>query len=146
MAVFEYGSGNSTLWWSQQVSRVVSYEHDRDWYNSLKERIPSNVEYHYCALVYGGEYCKAILGHSHRFHIIVIDGRDRVNCARNSLGALRDDGVIIWDNSDQDKYLEGFAYLMQRGFRRLDFEGLGAINNCQWRTSIFYRDANCLGI
>lgn len=146
MVVFEYGSGNSTLWWSERVSSIVSYEHNRDWHNSFKEIVPTNVEYVYCSLDYGGEYSKAIQKYKNKFSIVVIDGRDRVNCALNSIGALRDDGLIIWDNSDREEYEIGYSYLMDNGFRRLDFEGHGPINTYIWCTSIFYRDNNCFGI
>ncbi len=30
--VFEYGSGNSTLWWQSHAKEVISVEHDRQWY------------------------------------------------------------------------------------------------------------------
>jgi hypothetical protein len=30
--VFEYGSGNSTLWWRAHADEVVSVEHDADWH------------------------------------------------------------------------------------------------------------------
>lgn len=146
MTVFEYGSGNSTLWWSKRVSGVVSYEHDFEWYSSLTKRVPSNVEYRHLDLEHGGEYCKAVLGYKKRFDIIVIDGRDRVNCARNSLGALRDNGVMIWDDSGRKRYQNGYSYLLKNGFRRLDFEGLGPIASTRKCTSIFYRDNNCFGI
>jgi len=146
MCVFEYGSGHSTLWWSKQVSNLTSCEHDLEWYNSLKERIPSNVEYVHCDFNYGGQYCRTILGYKNRFEIIVIDGRDRVNCAKNSLGALKDDGVIIWDNSDREKYQDGYSCLIQSGFKRLDFEGLGPIGMRGWCTSLFYRERNCFEV
>jgi hypothetical protein len=146
MTVFEFGSGNSTLWWSRKVFSVVSYEHDYEWFSFLKGSIPSNVKYRHCDLEYGGEYCKAILEYNDKFDIIVIDGRDRVNCAKNSLGALRGNGVIIWDNSEREKYQEGYLYLKQNGFRRLDFEGHGPVNPYKWCTSIFYRSNNCFGI
>ncbi|MFN2235503.1 MAG: FkbM family methyltransferase [Anaerolineales bacterium] len=146
MVVFEYGSGNSTLWWSQRVSDLVSIEHELEWYNYLKNSIASNVNYKYCALEYGGDYCKAITGYKNKFHVIVIDGRDRVNCAMNSLSGLRDDGLIIWDNSDREQYEDGYSYLINNGFRRIDFEGHGPINAYKWCTSIFYRDNNCFGI
>jgi precorrin-6B methylase 2 len=49
MMVFEYGSGGSTLFWSSRVKKVVSIEHDREWYNrlsaELKKKGISNVEY-----------------------------------------------------------------------------------------------------
>jgi hypothetical protein len=142
MTVFEYGSGNSTLWWSNQVSSVTSCEHDREWLNSFKAEFPPNIDSIHCELDYGGEYCKTILAYKSSFDIIVIDGRDRVNCAINSIGALKEDGVILWDNSDRGKYKEGCSYLLRNGFRRLDFWGLGPIGSQEWCTSIFYRDNN----
>ena len=146
MTVFEYGSGNSTLWWSKQVSSIVSCEHDRDWYSQLSDRLPENVDYIYAAVDGDGKYCQAILEYQARFDVVVIDGRDRVNCAKNSLQALKDDGVIIWDNSEREKYRAGYDFLLQNGFRRIDFTGLGPINPYEWCTSIFYRNNNCFGI
>ncbi len=146
MTVFEYGSGHSTLWWSKQVASVTSCEHDLDWYNYLKQRIPPNVTYIYCPLDRGGEYSQTILKYPKKFDIVVIDGRDRINCAKNALAALKDDGAIVWDNSDRQQYHEGYAYLTERGFRRIDFKGLGPIGTREWCTSIFYRDNNCFKI
>lgn len=146
MSVFEYGSGNSTLWWSTKVSELVSCEHDLEWYNFFKERVPSNVSYIHRDLENGGGYCKAILQFDDNFDIVVIDGRDRVNCAKNLLPKLHDRGVIVWDNSDRQRYEDGYSFLLDNGFRRLDFTGLGPINNSEWCTSVFYRDDNCLNI
>jgi hypothetical protein len=80
------------------------------------------------------------------FDIIVIDGRDRVNCAKNSLGALKEDGVIIWDNSERSKYAEGYAFLKDNGFKRIEFTGIGPVNSFAWSTTVFYRNKNCLAI
>ena len=146
MSVFEYGSGNSTLWWSKRVARVVACEHHDEWYNYLKDRLPANVEYVHQALETGGDYCKSILRFDERFDIVAIDGRDRVNCAKAALPKLHERGVIIWDNTDREKYQEGFIFLADNGFRKLDFEGPGPAKNNGWRTSIFYRDDNCLNI
>lgn len=146
MTVFEYGSGNSTLWWSAHVTSVISIEHDLSWFDNMKNGIPSNIEYRYCELIDGGRYCKVVSEYEKQFDIIVIDGRDRVNCAKNSLTALKENGVIIWDNSDRNEYLEGYQYLLEAGFKRLDFNGYGPVNVRDWCTSIFYRDHNCFGI
>lgn len=146
MTVFEYGSGSSTLWWSERVATVASCEHDLGWYNSVKTKVPSNVEYLYHELVYGGDYSRAILKYNHKFDIVLIDGRDRVNCAKNSLPALKENGVIVWDNSDRSKYQEGYSYLISNGFKRIDFQGLGPSSYKDWCTAIFYRSNNCLDI
>lgn len=145
-SVFEYGSGNSTLWWSKRVARVVSYEHDAKWFETLRSIVPANVEYFHVPLEYGGDYSKAIRDYHNAFDVVVIDGRDRVQCARNAIGALKKWGVFIWDNSDRSTYEEGYQFLRDQGFKRLDFEGLGPINDYQWSTSVFYRDENCLEI
>ncbi len=146
LTIFEYGSGNSTLWWADKVAYVTSCEHDFDWYNLVKEKIPSNVEYLQCNLEYGGKYSKVITQYQAMFDVIIIDGRDRVNCAKNTLNALRNDGVIIWDNSDRDIYNEGYTYLEENGFKRIDFWGIGPINCYGWCTSVFYQHDNCFGI
>jgi len=146
MSVFEYGSGYSTLWWSKRVARVVSCEHHIEWYGYLKDRVPANVEYIHQPLEVGGDYSKSILQFDESFDIAVIDGRDRVNCARAVPPKLNERGVIVWDNTDRERYEHGYSFLADNGFRRLDFEGLGPAKNNGWCTSVFYRDNNCLGI
>lgn len=146
MRIFEYGSGNSTLWWAKRVQSVVACENDESWFRKISEMSPDNVDYRHCELEPGGDYCKMVALFDREFDVVIIDGRDRVNCARNSLGALKEDGVVIWDNSDREKYREGYDFLLCNGFRRIDFWGLGPINPYQWCTSVFYRQDNCLGI
>jgi hypothetical protein len=145
MSVFEYGSGNSTLWWGNRVSRVVSCEHDPSFYQLLRPKLPANVVYVQRELA-GEAYPRAIEPYEREFDIVVIDGRERVACAKHCLGALKPGGVVVWDNSDREEYREGYDHLQAHGFRRLDFVGLGPINTYGWATSIFYSSANCLEI
>ena len=91
-------------------------------------------------------YSNSILAYRETFDIIVVDGRDRVECAKNSLQALKPNGVIIWDNSDRPEYEAGYEFLLNKGFKRIDFSGFGPINSRAWCTSVFYRPGNCLGI
>jgi hypothetical protein len=42
--VFEFGSGNSTIWWSQRVAQVVSVDHDRKWIDKTQPRLASNTK------------------------------------------------------------------------------------------------------
>lgn len=146
MVVFEYGSGNSTLWWAARVSKVVSCEHDRNWYTRMQQRIPANVQLCHVELESDGSYAKEILRYPGMFDVIVIDGRERVSCAKNAVESLREGGVIILDNSDRQIYKEGCSYLKQRGFKRIDFCGLGPAYIYATCTSIFYLGDNCLGI
>lgn len=144
--VFEYGCGNSTLWWAARVNNVISCEHDREWYEKVNRRIPENVSLSYQELVYGGEYCQVIGQYRDQFDVVVVDGRDRVRCVKNCLNALKSDGIIVWDNTEREEYSEGFDYLDTAGFKRLDFWGIGPIDISKWCTTIFYRRGNCLNI
>lgn len=146
MAVFEYGCGGSTLWWAGKAERVVACEHNLEWYETMRQRVPANVDLHYAPLGDGGNYSRQILKYNNAFDIIMIDGRDRNACAKNALGALKEGGVILWDNSEREKYAEGQDYLRQNGFKRLDFTGLGPLNFYAWGTSLFYRSNNCFDI
>lgn len=147
MRVFEWGMGNSTLFWSQYVAEVVSVESNLEWYKKMQKIIPRNVRAQYCELEYGGEYCRKILNEQGNFDIILIDGRDRVRCAGNSVGRLKEDGIIIWDNTDREEYRNGYAYLKEQGFKRLELSsviyGVPAVSDY---TSIFYREDNILGL
>jgi hypothetical protein len=54
--------------------------------------------------------------------------------------------VIIWDNSERERYSEGIETLKSRGFRQLRFTGFSPIDFMESETSILYRDKNCFGI
>lgn len=146
MRVFEYGCGSSTLWWALRVKEVISVEHDEAWYKQMVQVIPDNVKLFYIDLVYDGKYSKKSAEFEQYFDIIIIDGRDRVNCARNGINALKDNGVILWDNSDRQEYNEGYKFLKEQGFKKIEFVGMAPIENAKTETACFYRKNNCLEI
>lgn len=147
MRVFEWGSGNSTLFWSQYVGEVVSVEYDLAWYKKMEEIVRQTVRLQYCSLEYGGEYSRKILDEKDDFDIVLIDGRDRVRCACNSIGKLKKDGIIIWDNTEREYYREGYDFLKEHGFKKLELSSIiyGMPGNEDY-TSIFYREDNILGL
>jgi len=145
MVVFEFGSGASTAWWSKRVSRVISCEHDRTWFEQVRARAGGNVEMVH-ALPGNGQYAGQIRRYNKEFDVVVIDGEDRVDCAINSMEALKEDGVIVWDNTDRADYQAGFDFLLAKGFRRVDFWGMAPLVLFESLTSVFYRDGNCLGL
>lgn len=146
MRVFEYGCGNSTLWWATRVKSVVSCEHNYDWHNRVKMISPHNVIIKHCELDSNGSYSQSIRSYGKKFDIVVIDGEERIKCAESCLESLDKDGIIIWDNSDRPEYTEGFSLLHKHGFKRIDFRGAGPINKYDWMTSVFYRKNNCIEI
>lgn len=147
MCVFEYGSGHSTRWWAERVERVDAVEHDEAWMARVAGQLPANADLR-LAPAGGDAYARSIVERDRRFDVVVIDGSDRNSCARACLDALADDGVVIWDNTEEPNVFgEGLEVLRRAGFRRLDFHGFGPLNMDGWCTSILYRPgANCLQI
>jgi hypothetical protein len=144
--IFEFGSGNSTLYYAAKVASVNSVENDQFWFEKIKNSMPTNVSLFYCELVRGGDYCKYAAASGMLFDMIIVDGRDRVNCCINSISALKADGVIVLDDSDRGEYSSGMDYLAKNGFSRIDFWGIAPMINYLKCTTIFYRSNNCLSI
>jgi hypothetical protein len=148
--LFEYGSGNSTLYYAKKVKFVATVEHDQNWFLKFKHSIPNNVLFHYEPLEVGGKYCDYanIISHiiKKKFDIIVIDGRDRINCIKKCISALSEAGVIILDDSERTEYYEGVYFLTSFGWKRIDFYGISPGLCYKKCTTLFYRDKNCLGI
>jgi tRNA A58 N-methylase Trm61 len=146
LTIFEYGSGNSTLFYSKIVKKVIAVEHEKEWFEKIKSKLQANSEIVFSKLDYDGVYCKTIKNANQSFDIIIIDAEDRVNCIKHCFDKLRENGVIILDDSEREEYQEGIEILKQKGFRRLDFWGIAAGFIHQKNTTIFYRDSNCLNI
>lgn len=144
--LFEYGSGSSTIFFSTHASKVVSCEHDRGWYEKLKEDLPENVEIMYRAEDTDGAYCRAIADTDNRFDVVIVDGRDRPNCIMQALNHLTERGVIVLDDSHREGYQSVLEHVRGLGFRVLEIEGLKPLVKKTHSTALCYRDNNCLGI
>lgn len=146
LSIFEYGSGNSTLFYAKNVKRVVSVEHDEAWYNKIVNEKAANAEMIFTALEKDGEYSQKAKLLNEQFDIIIVDGRDRVNCCKHSVDALSTNGVLVLDDSEREFYNEARVFLTARGFKELSFSGISPGMFYNKATSIFYKADNCLGI
>lgn len=146
MTVFEYGGGNSTLYFGDRVRDVTTVEHNPEWHAYLKSKARENCRVLFQELEYDGAYCRTAAATGKRFDIIVVDGRDRVNCARHALSALSERGVIIFDDFERERYQETKVLLAAAGFRQLNFWGMkpGLLDGAN--TALFYRADNLFGI
>ena len=145
MILFEYGSGNSTFYYSQKVGFVESVEHDKNWFDKVNPKMLANVMLHYRDLDETNKYEKSIVENNVKYDIIIIDGRKRNNCIDYALQAIKDNGVIVLDDSERTQYLNGKKELFNKGYRELNFWGISPgfihYNKC---TSIFYKSDNIL--
>ncbi len=148
MSILEFGSGNSTLYWSKRVNTVESIEHDPAWYEKVKSmNLPKNANVSLKKVAKGGDYTKfSKIPDTPKFSIILVDGVERVSCLKNNYTLLEDNGVMVLDDSEREDYLTGINFLIEKGFKKLDFWGLapGVLNHKS--TSIFYKENNCLGL
>lgn len=146
LRIFEYGSGNSTLFYAKHVKNVVSVEHDEAWFNKIVKEKAANAEMIFTALEKDGEYSQKAKLLGEKFDIIIVDGRDRVNCCKHSVDALSANGVLVLDDSERDFYNEARVFLIAKGFKELSFSGISPGMFYYKATSIFYKTDNCLGI
>ena len=144
--VFEFGSGNSTFYYAKRALKVVSVEHDKAWFEKISASKPSNSELIFCELQKDGDYCKMPASMGLKFDIIIVDGRDRVNCCYQSLTALTEAGVVVLDDSEREKYAAAISFFNRDGFKELSFSGISPGLFYRKSTSVFYKANNCLGI
>jgi predicted O-methyltransferase YrrM len=146
--VFEFGSGNSTLWFARRIASVVAIEHDERWANRLRLSVPHNVTLHYVPLgtsqidiEKNARYVSAISEYErNRFDVVVVDGEARNACCRAAIPHLRSGGLLILDNSDRARFEPANQLLAAEGFARIDFTG-PVPGDVGWSsTSVYARD------
>jgi hypothetical protein len=170
LAVFEYGSGGSTLFWLAVGSVCISVEHDPDWYEVVSQRIRSNKAADYRLVLpevknHGSpqsDYSDpdAYASADERFHncsfqryvsqidqfpdqhfdIILIDGRARPSCIKHSVSKVKIGGMLVVDNSERDYYFTKTRAYLEP-FQVKEFPGAGPLGKHFWKTSIFIRSS-----
>lgn len=146
--ILEYGSGNSTLWWSKHARSVTSIESSREWCDRVSHKMPAN-----CSMILspvsvekddpGGvsDYVNMVdqLG---TYDVIIIDGinkpKARFRCAIRALDHLNPGGLFIIDNSDWLPL--SCQEIRDQGFIEIDFSGLGPLNDHSETTSFFFKE------
>jgi hypothetical protein len=132
--VFEYGAGNSTLFWASRAARVVSVEHEPEWHGHLSARLPAN-----CQLFFEDRperYVGAIDRLDEHYDLIVIDGQSRQLCAAHATQRLKSGGLVILDNSDW--FPASSQLLREAGLMEVDFFGFAPANDVTSSTSIYF--------
>lgn len=146
--VFEFGSGNSTIWFSRHAAAVVSVEHDEHWVEEQRRRIGSNVELIHRRCLgdedwapdndpYVNTLAEYPTGH---FDLVLVDGMARNPCIGAAISHLPGAGVVILDNADRPAHHPGVDALHKAGFGRIDFVGPTVVQGVFSSTSVFARN------
>jgi hypothetical protein len=132
--VFEFGSGNSTLFWQSRARSVVSVEDDPVWYREIQAQI-DHTRVDHRLITSPHDYVTSVS--TRTFDIIVIDGSHREQCVAPAIAALRSGGMIILDNADW--FPDQAQRLREEDLIEVDFTGFGPINRYTSTTSLFLR-------
>lgn len=146
MDIFEFGSGYSTNYWAKAVNTVTSVEYDKKWFQKIGDNLPNNVKLIFNDNIDSGEYAKSCLEQNSEYDVIIIDGRKRVDCLQYSLPNLKQNGVVILDDSHRERYVDGFKLMKDNGFKEITITGVKPISSSFAATTVFYRTDNCLNI
>ncbi len=145
-SVFEFGSGNSTLFFAKRVKEVSSVEHNSEWHNKLISKIPGNSNLLLSKSDSSDNYLAELRQLNEKFDLIIIDGIHRVDCCLFASNYLSDKGVIILDDSEREQYSDGIKHLLKEGFKKIDFWGIPPGIVLRQCTTIFYKTKNCMDI
>ena len=115
MVAVEFGSGRSTCWFPKHVGRLLSVEHNAEWYGVVRKQLASagitNVDYRYVALnhpeaegelpVYTPvpDYVAVADGlEDGSVHFAIVDGHYRTHCIRHLVPKIAPGGYLLVDD------------------------------------------------
>jgi predicted O-methyltransferase YrrM len=97
-SVLEFGSGGSTLFFSNRAKNVLSFETLVPWYEKMSVKIKnrSNIELHFVKSI---KDCSDIIGEG-KFDVILVDAceMNRYDLAEMSIKMINPRGIIVVDN------------------------------------------------
>ena len=148
MAIFEYGSGASTLFFSKKAEIVISVELSPQKYNKMHLLLSSNVSYNliesikdpkpfpYSHESYGStdnnfsehnfkEYVDFIKNYRYKtFDMVFINGRSRASCIGTVIPHIKTGGNLILNDSERYEYQNAIELFLKKYPHREFGEGI----------------------
>ena len=110
--VLEFGSGGSTIWLGTYAGEVLSLEHDTNYRIAVQQKIEQfefcNVKLEFSPLPY---YSITQSMRDESFDLVIVDGRNRVECIKHSLRLVKSGGMLVLDDAQRTRYSEGRGFL-----------------------------------
>jgi hypothetical protein len=150
MSVYEWGSGGSTLFWSNHTKEVISIEHEKNWFNILddiiKNQKKTNITYKFIASkaddnseeINTPDFMPSVSENyifmdlknyvqdidqypDESFDIVLINGRSRSSCVLHGMRKVKKGGYLILGNSER-KHYQGVLQLLEKNeWEKYDF-------------------------
>jgi hypothetical protein len=96
--VFEYGVGQSTLWWANKCEWLYGVDTNEEWVKAIHDAVISNSSV--ACLPVEDIYVNSIRTFKN-IDIVVVDGNYRDRCIYQAIAALKPGGKLIIDNWQQ---------------------------------------------
>lgn len=123
LKVFEFGTGNSTLWYLAKNCHVTTVDDNPKWTKTVNQAAEAfgiqNKLISICSeRPYSNQY------QNDNYDLIMIDGRDRVECLKKVLAVgFRKDSLLVLDNTERIASGEYVEYLqLLKGMKLIHFE------------------------
>ena len=113
--VVETGSGSSTIHMARLAKKVISYEHKKEWFEFLVEKI-KEMEIHNIDLRLDLEYAANGIPDPGPFDFVLVDGRGRVTTVKSVHEKIRPGGWIALDNANRERYQPAHDLLNNLGW------------------------------
>lgn len=112
--VLEFGSGGSTKFLLDIGAEVVAVEHHEGWAAALSDMArEKGLTARLTLLLRERPYSgvAAEFGGDTAFDLLLVDGRERMDCLRNALPLVRPGGLVLLDDSQRPRYWPAFETL-----------------------------------
>ncbi|MCK4825281.1 SAM-dependent methyltransferase, partial [bacterium] len=136
--IFEYGSGNSTIFWAKRCKEIFSVENNPKWYKKISIKL---IKYKNATLILEKnqrKYINMISKTNKKFDIVIIDGAHRKSCAKKASKHIKKSGMVILDNADW--FPNTSKMLRKQNLKQIDFIGFGPINYYATNTAVFIKN------
>jgi predicted O-methyltransferase YrrM len=156
--IFEWGTGASTVWFAKRCNKIWSIEYFKEFSVYMQDYISNanitNCEIRYMApdLSKDPEYIakfSSAKGYSFKafaltindypqemFDMVIVDGRARNRCLNLALSRVKQDGLIIYDDTDRIEYKREVFKLSHHFSEILSFPGKKLTTGKQSETTI----------
>jgi len=142
--ILEFGSGQSSIWWSSLTNEVHSLEDNEHYLNKIIKLEIKNLKIFKCD-TYLNDFEKLELNKG-SYDVIIVDGFDRYLSFKKSLDLVSKKGIFIFDNSEgyhdpRDNYDSHpiLKMMNENGYQRTDFYGYAPGVIKKHCTSIFHK-------
>ena len=163
-AVFEFGTGGSTLYFARRAASLISVEHDPAWAETVRAAISAaRLDRSWRLLLVapeagsGGDPADPAAHHSsdgrsfrayasaidacadESLDVVSVDGRARPSCVAHARTKIKPGGYLLLDDSERPHYRRAMELL--RGWERRDCFGPAPYLRMFWQTTFFQRPA-----